>query len=128
METFILTSLKLTWRTVNNALTALSLSLSLAVCYGRVVFTHAGLYSQAIPLLSALVQTTKYSQAGVWLKHAECQHMLNDPAAAAISYSKVISLAPHHIDSRYVYAINQTILRHRPSDRVCMCMVYIHVG
>lgn len=63
-------------------------------------YMENGLYSQAIPLLSALVQTTKYSQAGVWLKHAECQHMLNDPAAAAISYSKVISLAPHHIDSR----------------------------
>ena len=59
-------------------------------------------YAKALPLLSALVQTNKYSQAGVWLKYAECQHMLSDLEAAAASYSKVISLAPNHTDSRSV--------------------------
>lgn len=59
-------------------------------------------YGKALPLLSALVQTNKYSQAGVWLKYAECQHMLNDLEAAAASYSKVITLAPNHTDTRFI--------------------------
>lgn len=71
-------------------------------------FSHANVtdeYAKALPLLSALVQTNKYSQAGVWLKYAECQHMLNDLEAAAASYSKVITLAPNHTDTRYVYSM-----------------------
>lgn len=58
-------------------------------------------YPKALPLLSALVSTSDYSQAGVWLKHAECQYMLNDLEGAVMSYSKVLSLAPHHTDTRF---------------------------
>ena len=68
------------------------------------LFSHGDVtdeYGKALPLLSALVQTDKYSQAGVWLKYAECQHMLNDLEAAAASYSKVITLAPNHTDTRF---------------------------
>lgn len=57
--------------------------------------------SQALPLLSALVHTERYNQAAVWLKHAECLHTLHDLDGAAMSYSKVLSLAPHHTDTRY---------------------------
>ena len=65
------------------------------------IFFFSDEYPKALPLLSALVHTDKYSQAGVWLKYAECQHMLNDLEAAASSYSKVISLAPNHTDTRW---------------------------
>ena len=58
-------------------------------------------YPKALPLLSVLVCTDRYSQAGVWLKHAECLHMLGDLEGAVISYSKVLSLASHHIDTRW---------------------------
>ena len=51
--------------------------------------------------MSALVHTERYSQAGVWLKHAECLHMLGDMEAAAVSYSKVTALAPNHTETRY---------------------------
>ena len=61
---------------------------------------YAAEYRAALPLLSALVGTSRYSQAGVWLKHAECQHMLNDLEGACMSYSKVLSLVPHHTDTR----------------------------
>jgi general transcription factor 3C polypeptide 3 (transcription factor C subunit 4) len=60
--------------------------------------------SQALPLLSALVHTHTYNQAGVWLRHAECLHTLQDLEAAAMSYSQVLSLAPHHTDTRLVLA------------------------
>lgn len=66
-----------------------------------VVFLVAAEYTKALPLLAALVGTVRYCQAGVWLKHAECQHMLNDLEGAAMSYSKVLSLAPHHTDTRF---------------------------
>ncbi len=61
---------------------------------------RTGEYIKALPLLTAMVGTSEYSQAGVWLKHAECQYMLNDLEGAAMSYSKVLSLAPTHTDSR----------------------------
>ena len=58
-------------------------------------------YPKALPLLSALVGTSTYSQAGVWVKHATCQYVMNDLEGAAMSFSKVLSLAPGHTDSRY---------------------------
>ncbi len=64
-----------------------------------------GEYAQALPLLTLLVHTRKYSQAGVWLKLAECRHMLSDLEASAVAYSKVISLAPNHTESRLGYCI-----------------------
>ena len=64
----------------------------------------AGQYSKALPLLSSLVRTDKFNQAGVWLKHAECNHMLQDLDAAAVSYHRVLTLAPHHTDTRLTLA------------------------
>lgn len=62
-----------------------------------------GEHAQALPLLTALVHTGKYSQAGVWLKLAECRHMLGDLDASARAYSQVIALAPNHTESRWVH-------------------------
>ena len=64
--------------------------------------TWQGDHAQALPLLTALVHTDKYSQAGVWLKLAECRHVLGDLEASASAYCKVISLAPNHTESRWV--------------------------
>lgn len=61
-------------------------------------------YSKALPLLATLTETKEFSQAGVWLKHAECLHMLNELEPAALSYSKVLSLAPHHTETRMILA------------------------
>ena len=66
-----------------------------------VVTPTLGSPSRALPLLSALVHTQCYGQAGVWLKHAECLHTLQDLEGAAMSYSQVLNLAPHHTDTRY---------------------------
>ena len=35
-------------------------------------------HSKVLPLLSSLIHTELFNQAGVWLKHAECLHALND--------------------------------------------------
>jgi general transcription factor 3C polypeptide 3 (transcription factor C subunit 4) len=61
-------------------------------------------FSEALPLLSSLIETKEFNQAGVWLKHAECHHMLNELEAAALSYSNVLSLAPHHTETRMTLA------------------------
>ena len=66
----------------------------------------SGEYTKALPLLSALVGTSRYCQAGVWLKHAECQYMLNDLEGAVMSYSKVLSLAPYHTDTRLLHSLS----------------------
>ena len=61
-------------------------------------------YSKALSLLTLLVETENFSQAGVWLKHAECLHMLQELEQAAMSYVKVLSLAPHHTETRMTLA------------------------
>lgn len=61
-------------------------------------------YSKALSLLALLVETENFSQAGVWLKHAECLHMLQELEQAAMSYVKVLSLAPHHTETRMTLA------------------------
>ena len=73
--------------------------------------THTVEHSKALPLLSALVNTNKYSQAGVWLKYAECLQVLNDLEGAAMAFSNVLVLAPHHTEtrcSRLNFEINQS--------------------
>ena len=60
--------------------------------------------SKALPLLSALVNTETFNQAEVWLKHAECLHALNELESAAMSYTRVLSLAPHHTETRLTLA------------------------
>ncbi|KAL5457215.1 hypothetical protein EMCRGX_G034460 [Ephydatia muelleri] len=67
-------------------------------------YMDVGNYSKALPLLSSLVRTDKFNQAGVWLKHAECHHMLHDMEAAALSYHRVLALAPRHTDTRLTLA------------------------
>ena len=67
-------------------------------------YMDMGNYTRAMPLLSSLVRTEKFNQAGVWLKHAECHHMLHDLEAAALSYHRVLTLAPHHTDTRLTLA------------------------
>ncbi|XP_004868994.1 general transcription factor 3C polypeptide 3 isoform X1 [Heterocephalus glaber] len=59
-----------------------------------------GEYSSALPLLSALVCSERYSLAVVWLRHAECLKALGYMERAAESYSKVVDLAPLHLDAR----------------------------
>ncbi len=61
-------------------------------------------YSKALPLLTLLTETNNFNQAGVWLKHAESHHMLQELDQAAISYRKVLSLAPHHTETRMTLA------------------------
>jgi len=51
-------------------------------------------------VLSSLVRTEQYSQAGVWLKHGDCLHMLGELEEAVVSYNHVLSLSPGHTDTR----------------------------
>ncbi|XP_056157326.1 general transcription factor 3C polypeptide 3 [Lampris incognitus] len=59
-----------------------------------------GKYSAALPLLAALVNSTKYNLAVVWLRHAECLKALGRLEAAADSYTKVVEMAPQHLEAR----------------------------
>ena len=61
-------------------------------------------HSKALPLLTALTDTKEFNQAGVWLKHAECLHILHELEPAALSYAKVLMLAPHHTETRMTLA------------------------
>ena len=63
-----------------------------------------GKYNDALPLLSQLVETDSYNQAGVWLKHAECLHNSNELESSVTSYVKVLTLAPHHTETRMTLA------------------------
>ncbi|XP_010630259.1 general transcription factor 3C polypeptide 3 isoform X2 [Fukomys damarensis] len=63
-------------------------------------FLDVGEYNSALPLLSALVCSERYSLAVVWLRHAECLKALGYMERAAESYSKVVDLAPLHLDAR----------------------------
>jgi general transcription factor 3C polypeptide 3 (transcription factor C subunit 4) len=67
-------------------------------------FMDVGLHSRALPLLSILVETLNYGQPGVWLKHAECLHSLDDLESAAVSYGHVVAMAPHHTEARLTLA------------------------
>ena len=61
-------------------------------------------YPKALPLLTLLTETNNFNQAGVWLKHGECLHMTQELEQAVISYARVLSLAPHHTETRMTLA------------------------
>ncbi|XP_053554531.1 general transcription factor 3C polypeptide 3 isoform X2 [Bombina bombina] len=63
-------------------------------------FLEVGEYNSALPLLSALVCSEKYNLAVVWLRHADCLKALGHMEKAAESYSKVVEMAPLHLDAR----------------------------
>ncbi|XP_030065603.1 general transcription factor 3C polypeptide 3 isoform X1 [Microcaecilia unicolor] len=63
-------------------------------------FLDVGEYNPALPLLSSLVCSERYNLAVVWLRHAECLKALGHMERAAESYSKVVDMAPLHLDAR----------------------------
>ncbi|XP_030636502.1 general transcription factor 3C polypeptide 3 [Chanos chanos] len=63
-------------------------------------FLDEGEYNSALPLLSALVCSERYNLAVVWLRHAECLKALGHLEVAVTSYSKVVEMAPLHLDAR----------------------------
>ncbi|KAI7811198.1 general transcription factor 3C polypeptide 3 [Triplophysa rosa] len=63
-------------------------------------FMEEGEYNSALPLLSALVCSERYNLAVVWLRHAECLKALGHLEVAVKSYSKVVEMAPMHLDAR----------------------------
>ena len=40
-----------------------------------------------------------YTQAGVWLKHADCLHHMGDLENAANSYAAVLNSVPQHTEA-----------------------------
>ncbi|XP_062865697.1 general transcription factor 3C polypeptide 3 [Trichomycterus rosablanca] len=63
-------------------------------------FMDEGEYGSALPLLSALVCSERYNLAVVWLRHAECLKALGHLEVAVKSYSKVVEMAPLHLEAR----------------------------
>ncbi|XP_038572101.1 general transcription factor 3C polypeptide 3 [Micropterus salmoides] len=63
-------------------------------------YLDEGEYMSALPLLSALVISDKYNLAVVWLRHAECLKALGHMEAAVESYTKVVEMAPQHLEAR----------------------------
>ncbi|KAK2856729.1 hypothetical protein Q5P01_005464 [Channa striata] len=70
-------------------------------------YLDEGQYMSALPLLSALVISIKYNLAVVWLRHAECLKALGNLEAAADSYTKVVEMAPQHLEARLSLATLQ---------------------
>ncbi|XP_039998519.1 general transcription factor 3C polypeptide 3 isoform X2 [Xiphias gladius] len=70
-------------------------------------YLEKGEYMSALPLLSALVISDKYNLAVVWLRHAECLKALGHMEAAAESYTKVVGMAPLHLEARLSLATLQ---------------------
>uniref|UniRef100_A0A3Q4AG37 Uncharacterized protein n=1 Tax=Mola mola TaxID=94237 RepID=A0A3Q4AG37_MOLML len=70
-------------------------------------YLEQGDYPSALPLLSALVISEKYNLAVVWLRHAECLKALGHMELAAESYSKVVEMAPLHLEARLSLATLQ---------------------
>ncbi|XP_060754465.1 general transcription factor 3C polypeptide 3 isoform X2 [Neoarius graeffei] len=63
-------------------------------------FMDKGEYVSALPLLAALVCSERYNLAVVWLRHAECLKALGHLEVAAKSYTKVVEMAPLHLEAR----------------------------
>ncbi|KAG2458952.1 TF3C3 factor, partial [Polypterus senegalus] len=63
-------------------------------------FLEIGEYNLALPLLGSLVCSERYNLPVVWLRHAECLKALGHMEVAAESYSKVVEMAPLHLDAR----------------------------
>ncbi|XP_037617972.1 general transcription factor 3C polypeptide 3 [Sebastes umbrosus] len=70
-------------------------------------YLEEGEYMTALPLLSALVISEKYNLAVVWLRHAECLKALGHMEVAAQSYTKVVEMAPQHLEARLSLATLQ---------------------
>ncbi|KAK2880249.1 general transcription factor 3C polypeptide 3 isoform X1 [Channa argus] len=70
-------------------------------------YLDKGQYMSALPLLSALVISVKYNLAVVWLRHAECLKALGHLEVAADSYTKVVEMAPQHLEARLSLATLQ---------------------
>ncbi|KAG8004570.1 General transcription factor 3C polypeptide 3 [Nibea albiflora] len=70
-------------------------------------YLEEGEYMSALPLLSALVISEKYNLAVVWLRHAECLKALGHMEVAAESYTKVVEMAPLHLEARLSLATLQ---------------------
>ncbi|CAN9498381.1 unnamed protein product [Ophioblennius macclurei] len=70
-------------------------------------YLEEGQYMAALPLLSALVISEKYNLAVVWLRHAECLKALGHMQPAADSYTKVVEMAPQHLEARLSLATLQ---------------------
>ncbi|KAM9766534.1 general transcription factor 3C polypeptide 3 isoform 2-T2 [Menidia menidia] len=70
-------------------------------------YLEQGEYMSGLPLLSALVISEKYNLAVVWLRHAECLKALGHMEAAAESYTKVVEMAPQHLEARLSLATLQ---------------------
>ncbi|XP_069568963.1 general transcription factor 3C polypeptide 3 [Brachyistius frenatus] len=70
-------------------------------------YLEEGRYMSALPLLSALVVSEKYNLAVVWLRHAECLKALGHTEPAADSYTKVVEMAPQHLEARLSLATLQ---------------------
>ncbi|XP_028320826.1 general transcription factor 3C polypeptide 3 isoform X2 [Gouania willdenowi] len=70
-------------------------------------YLEVGEYLSALPLLSALIISQKFNLAVVWLRHAECLKALGHVEAAAESYTKVVEMAPQHLEARLSLATLQ---------------------
>ncbi|XP_062270424.1 general transcription factor 3C polypeptide 3 [Scomber scombrus] len=70
-------------------------------------YLEQGEYLCALPLLSALVVSEKYNLAVVWLRHAECLKALGHMEEAAQSFTKVVEMAPQHLEARLSLATLQ---------------------
>uniref|UniRef100_A0A8P4G048 General transcription factor 3C polypeptide 3 n=1 Tax=Dicentrarchus labrax TaxID=13489 RepID=A0A8P4G048_DICLA len=70
-------------------------------------YLEEGEYMSALPLLSALVISEKFNLAVVWLRHAECLKALGHMEVAAESYTKVVEMAPQHLEARLSLATLQ---------------------
>ncbi|XP_077587346.1 general transcription factor 3C polypeptide 3 [Stigmatopora nigra] len=70
-------------------------------------YLEVGEYLEALPLLSMLVISEKYNLAVVWLRHAECLKALGEMKVAAESFTRVVELAPQHLEARLSLATLQ---------------------
>lgn len=61
-------------------------------------------FQRALILLDPLVESSNFSLAAVWLRHAECWVGCNDTNKAIKSYEAVRRLSPQHLGARLVLA------------------------
>ncbi|XP_077981936.1 general transcription factor 3C polypeptide 3-like [Glandiceps talaboti] len=75
-------------------------------------YVDTGQYQEAKPILATLVNSHKYNLAAVWLRYAECVNSLGEVQLASHCYSKVIDLAPSHLEARLALSAIQQQLGH----------------
>ncbi|XP_070564399.1 general transcription factor 3C polypeptide 3-like isoform X4 [Ptychodera flava] len=71
-----------------------------------------GDYDEAKPILAKLVGSNNYNLAAVWLRYAECVNSLGELHLASQCYTKVIELAPSHLEARLALSAIQQQLGH----------------